>query len=114
MTAEQTQQRQLEHAFEIGDGEFTGIVCEDCAVAWAKDHDLEWHGGKAYNSSTLEKQNSDAYANDSSTYADGESDTPHSCCDTYLDTRLTPDGVEYLRNEFPKWVQDLYLGGEDD
>ena len=102
------QQTSLEHAFEIGNGEFTDLVCEDCAVEWAKEYQLEWSGGKAYNSSTIERENSDAYASDASTYADGETDTPPSCCGWYLDISLTPDGVEYLKQEFPKWVQELY------
>lgn len=35
-----------------------------------------------------------------------ESDYPHTCsvCDTYLDTSLTPDGEEYVRERYaPEW-----------
>jgi hypothetical protein len=101
-------QSYLEHAFEIGNGEFTDLVCEECAVKWAEQNELEWRGGQAYNSHTIERENSDAYASDVSTYADGESDYPPSCCGVYLHGRLTTDGVEYLKQEFPKWVQELY------
>jgi len=102
-----TNQDYLEHAFEIGNGEFTDIVCQDCANNWAKDNGLNWSGGVAYDSFTERQEDSEAFAGDLSTFSDTEADYPLSCCGRYLDTRLTPDGVEYLK-EFPKAVQRLY------
>mgnify|MGYP000246854056 CR=1 FL=1 len=99
----------LEHAFEIGTGDFTDIVCEECAVKFAEEQGLTWRGGKARDSFTEPLENSDAHAGDMPTWALGESDYPHSCCGIYLDTSFTPEGLEYLKENFPKWVQELYL-----
>ena len=99
----------LMDTFEIGDGEMTDIACEECAVKFAKEHELEWSGGKVMDSYTLPKEGSDAYVSCLADYALGESDYPHSCCTFYLKTDFTDEGIQYLKDEFPQWVQDLYL-----
>jgi hypothetical protein len=103
-----TIQQYLQHTFIIGDGDFTDVACQECAEKFAEERKLEWRGGQSYNSFTEEREGSDAHAGDTPNYALGESDYPYSCCDTYLHTSLTPDGVERLLEEFPKWVQELY------
>ena len=107
-------QKYLDKPFEIFTEDFTDIVCEDCAIDFAKENNLEWRGGKAANSYTEKSEELGMGATCLEGYMLGESDTPYSCCDLYLETYLTPDGIEYVKNELPKWVQDLYLGGEDD
>jgi len=108
MTANTLNQTFLFHAFEIGDGEFSDIVCQDCAVKFADEHGLTWRDGHAYDSFTEPLENSEAHAGDVPTWALGESDYPYSCCGLYLDTTFTPEGREYLEENFPKWVQELY------
>ena len=101
------EQTYLHHTFTIGDGDFTDVVCQECAEKFAKEHGLEWRGGQSYNSFTEQLEGSDAHAQDEPTWALGESDYPYSCCGYYLETSFTPEGVENLR-EHPKWVQELY------
>jgi hypothetical protein len=98
----------LQHTFVIGDGDFTDVVCQDCAVKFAEERGLKWRGGQAYNSFTEELEGSMAHAGDTPTYALGESDYPYSCCGYYLHTSFTSEGRKYLMEEFPKWVQELY------
>lgn len=101
-------QTYLHHTFTIGDGDFTDVVCQECAEKFAEEHGLEWRGGQAYNSFAEAPEGSTAYAQDEPTWALGESDYPYSCCGYYLHTSFTPEGRDYLRDEFPKWVQELY------
>jgi hypothetical protein len=101
-------QQYLHHTFTIGDGDFTDVVCQECAEKFAQERGLEWRGGQAYNSFTEKREDSDAHAQDEPTWALGESDYPYSCCDTYLHTSFTSEGLENLKSEFPKWVQELY------
>ena len=99
-------QTMLFDAYAIGDGDFTDIACLDCARKWATDNGLEW--------SNSHKDNYTEWDDSKGAYAhlihssEGESDSPYSCCGTYLHTNLTPDGVEYLRESFPEWVVTLY------
>lgn len=104
MTANQSY---LFDAYVIGDGDFTDVVCEDCASKFATEHGLIWNldGKKPY---TTEEDESSAYAY-TSPWSLGESDSPYSCCGSYLKTDFTSDGENYLRENFPQWVQDLYL-----
>tara|TARA_B110000503_G_C7089427_1_gene388740 strand:- start:18 stop:353 length:336 start_codon:yes stop_codon:yes gene_type:complete len=102
------EQTYLHHTFVIGDGDFTDVVCQDCAVKFAEDNKLVWTGSQAYNSFTEELEGSAAHASDTPTYALGEADYPQSCCGYYLHTGFTPEGRENLRENFPKWVQELY------
>ena len=101
-------QTYLHHTFEIGDSDFNDVVCQDCAVKFADANNLVWRGGQAYNSFTEELEGSLAYASDTPTYALGEADYPQSCCGYYLHTGFTTEGLENLRENFPKWVQELY------
>jgi len=95
-------------AYEIWDEDFADIVCEDCANKFAEERGLEWRGGKSQDSFTEDSEDKGAGASCTPTWALGESDYPYSCCGWYLKTSFTSDGVEYLRENFPKWVQELY------
>lgn len=102
------QQDTLYPFYEIWDDEFVDIACEECAVEFAKERGLTWAGGTSYESYTEGVEGKNVGASCPPSYAEGESDYPHTCCGKYLRTTLTPEGVEYLK-DFPKWVQDLYL-----
>lgn len=94
----------LAEAWIIGDYDVTDIVCEDHAREYASDRALVWE----YPGSTLESDHGYAYAVPFS--GDLESDYPHTCtaytdtdiCGTYLDTALTSDGVDYVRDNYPR------------
>jgi hypothetical protein len=101
-------QTYLHHTFTIGDGDFTDVVCQECAEEFAQQRGLEWRGGQAYNSFTEPLEGSYAHAQDEPTWALGESDYPYSCCGYYLHTGFTREGRENLKSEYPKWVQELY------
>lgn len=105
------QQRYLEQPYEVfAEDNFVDIVCEDCARKFADENNLEWRGGKSIDSFTENPEEKGMGASALPSYARGESDSPYSCCGIYLSTTLTPDGVDYLKENFPQWVQDLYLG----
>lgn len=95
-------------AYEYWNEDFVEIVCESCAVEIADAYGLEWRGGKPQDSFTEHSEKLGVGVSCIPTWALGESDTPYSCCGWYLKTSLTSDGVEYLRENFPKWVQELY------
>lgn len=101
-------QTYLHHTFIIGDGDFTDVVCQDCAEKFAEERGLEWRGGHAYESFTEELEGSSAHAGDTPTWALGETDYPYSCCGYYLEANFTPEGKKNLLEEYPKWVQELY------
>jgi hypothetical protein len=90
-------------AWVIGDDYGAEIVCEIHAREYAEDRGLVWE----YPGSTGESPNGYAYALVFS--GDTESDYPHSCagynggdsCDLYLETALTPDGCQYVRDNYP-------------
>lgn len=105
MSAEQTY---LPSPYELWDGDFTAIACEDCARKFASERSLEWRGGTSLHSFTEDAEEKGASASSIPSYALGESDSPYSCCDTYLDTNFTSEGVAYLKSDFPAWVQALY------
>jgi hypothetical protein len=90
----------LAPAWVVGDDDYTALTCEDHAREYAADNGLVW----AYPGSTLESARGYAYAVVFS--GDLESDHPQACerfhCGTYLDTRLTPDGVEYVRENYSR------------
>ena len=88
----------LAAAWIVGDGYITEIACEDHAKIYADDYGLIW----SYPDSTGDYGPEYVYREH---YAP-ESDYPHTCyvCDAYLDTALTPDGVEYVREHYaPEW-----------
>lgn len=107
-----TEQTYLPSSYEIwkNGGEFHEIVCEDCAVKFAEENKLVWRGNKSTDSFTEDSEELGAGASCIPSYALGESDSPHSCCGVYLETTLTSEGEQYLRDEFPAWVIKLYLG----
>ena len=108
---------QLPPAYAIGDGDsFIDIVCEDHAREYAETNGLVWRGARGVG--WTEETDTGFYA-----YqiwpGDGETDTPYGClvrvpggvCGTLLDCRLTRDGEEYLRDNYPPNV--WYLWGVD-
>lgn len=105
---------QLPPAYVVSDGDtFTDIFCEDHAREFAESNGLVWRGAPG-----------DGYTEQSDTghlahqiwLGDGETDTPYSCgafwrggfCAELLECRLTPDGVEYLRENFPPAAWHLW------
>lgn len=86
----------LEPAWVIGDYDITDITCEEHAKEYAADNGLVWE----YPGSTLESANGYAYAVAYS--GDLEADYPNVCgvCGIHLDTALTSDGVEYVRDNY--------------
>ncbi len=93
-------------AYQIGDGDFTDIACLDCARKFAEERGLEWDGAHKDTFTKWDDANG-AYANYIHS-SEGETDYPYSCCDTYLHTNLTEEGVNYLKENFPAWVVALY------
>lgn len=89
------------------------IVCQNCAVQFATDNGLQWSGGHSSDSYTLDSEEKKMGVSCLSSMWDGESDYPYTCCDQYLQTNLTPDGIQHLKDKFPAWVQALYLVHEN-
>ena len=87
---------ELEPAWVVGDYDFTDVVCEHHAREYAGERGLVWE----YPGSTGESADGYAYA---VVYDVLESDCPHTCgvCGLHLDTTLTRDGVEYVREHYP-------------
>jgi hypothetical protein len=106
------QQTYLPSSYEIwkDGGDFTDIVCEECAVKFAEENKLVWRGNKSTDSFTEDSEELGAGAVCIPSYALGESDYPHSCCGLYLETTFTKYGEQELRENFPDWVIKLYLG----
>lgn len=99
----------LHNTYEVWDHDFVELACENCAVNFAEERSLEWRGGKSVDSFTENSEEFGAGASCTPSYALGESDYPHTClCGVYLTTNFTPEGEEYLRENFPKGVQELY------
>jgi hypothetical protein len=101
-------QEELQRPYEVWDGDFVDIVCEDCARKFAEERGLEWRGGISFHSFTEDSEEKGAGASCIESYALGDSDRPYSCCGIYLDTRFTDEGEQYLKEEFPEWVVALY------
>jgi hypothetical protein len=101
-------QTYLFQTFIVNTGDYVDVVCQDCATKFAEEHGLEWRGGHAYDSFTEELEGSDAHAQCEPTWALGDSDYPYSCCGYYLQTNFTREGEQNLKDEYPKWVQELY------
>lgn len=94
-------------SWEIGDGDFTALSCGDCARKFAQENRFEEITSVYFQ----DQKNEYGYA--SECYGCGhETDYPQTCsCGEYLRTNLTPDGVEYLKeNDFPIWLVEFYLG----
>jgi hypothetical protein len=93
----------LAPAWCVGDDYTIEIMCEDHAREFASERGLVWE----YPGSTGESPNGYAYALVFS--GELESDYPHACagydahdsCDLYLDTALTEDGRQYVRDNYP-------------
>ncbi len=105
------QQTYLPRPYEVGDGDFVDVVCEDCAVKFAEERGLVWRGNTSHHSFTEDSEEKGSYASCIESYALGDADAPYSCCGVYLDTNLTRDGFDYLEeHDFPEWVKELYRG----
>jgi hypothetical protein len=82
----------LMEPWEISDGELSEWACELCARAIADTEDLDEDGGGftgyGWNIHPI--------------WPYAESDTPATCayCSVYLDTQLSRDGEEYLRENY--------------
>ena len=96
-------QTSLHTAYIIGNGDFTDIACLDCARKFAEDNNLVWNTSSEDNFT----ESDIAYAS-AIVFSIGESDSPYSCCDTYLETDFTREGEEDLKDNFPAWVVALY------
>jgi hypothetical protein len=101
-------QTQVARAYEVWDGDYVDIVCEECADKFAEERNLEWRSGKRVDSFTENSEELGMGASCIAGYALGDSDYPHSCCGIYLDTRFTAEGERYLREEFSAEVVKLY------
>jgi hypothetical protein len=103
------QQSELGRPYEVWDGGiFVDVVCRTCAENFAGERNLEWRGGTSFHSFTEDSEQKQAGASCIESYALGDSDSPYSCCGIYLDTRFTNEGEQYLKEEFPEWVVELY------
>lgn len=82
-------------------------VCRGCADEFATEYGLEWDNPNSLNY-TLE--NDKGLAAWCDYYGQIESDHPQACeCGQYLDVVLTPDGMDYLKdNNFPQYVNEYY------
>ena len=91
-------------AWIVGDYDYTAITCEQHAKEYAVERGLTWE----YPGSTLESANGYAYAVAYS--GDLEGDYPHVCdvCGVHVDTALTNDGVEYVRENYPPAAWHLW------
>ena len=101
-------QTSLPSAYVIGNGDFTDIACEQCAIKFATDNNLTWYRGT--DTYTEENENG-AYAS-CIVFSVGESDSPYSCCGIYLETDFTTEGEANLRENFPAEVVALYFPAE--
>jgi hypothetical protein len=103
MNTDNTPPEALEDAWVIGNDHITELVCERHAREYAEANGLVFE----YPTFTEESPNGYAYAIFSG--SDIESDSPSACagydldtwCPAYLDTALTPDGEQYLRENYP-------------
>jgi hypothetical protein len=103
------QQTYLPSSYEVWDGDFVDVVCEDCAVKFAEELGLVWRGNTSTDSFTEDSEEKGAGASCIASYALGDADAPYSCCGVYLDTNLTKEGYDYLEErDFPQWVKELY------
>lgn len=105
---------QLPPAYVIGDGyDYVDVVCEDHARQYATRNGLVWRG--APGDGWTEESDNGHYAHQIWP-GDGETDSPYGChasgpagiCGTLLDCRLTRDGEEYLRENYPPSVWHLW------
>jgi hypothetical protein len=95
--------------YEVWDADFVDSNCESCAVKFAKERNLEWRGGKSTDSFTENSEELGAGASCTPSWALGETDYPQTCgCGVYLKTDFTPNGVQYLLDNFPKGIRQLY------
>ena len=95
--------------YEVWDNDFIDSSCESCAVKFAEERNLEWRGGTSHKSFTENSEELGAGVSCSPSWASGETDYPRACgCGVYLETDLTPEGVQYLLDNFPKGLRSLY------
>ena len=94
---------QLETAWIVGDFDFCEYVCEEHAREFAAERGLVFD----YPCFTEESPKGYAYAQ---FFHETESDCPASCssytdndpCSTWLDVALTPEGHDYVRENYPR------------
>ena len=80
----------------IGDDNFLDLACEACAREFATARGLTWEFGN------MTRESSNGHAHEIWLPHDLERDTPAVCaCGVLLDTALTSDGVEYVREHYP-------------
>jgi hypothetical protein len=103
MNMEAIPPRELVETWVIGD-DYTGeLVCETHAREFAQERGLvfEWPN--------YTEESPNGYAHATLTAGDVESDYPNTCsgyngtepCDLYLDSALTLDGEQYVRENYP-------------
>lgn len=94
----------------IGNDDFTELACEDCAIQYAKENNLEWNTSSR---NYTEEHESGAYAS-CDVFGQVETDTPQACdCGSWLRVSLTDEGVNYILENFytlPSEVVEYYLG----
>lgn len=106
MTQTTTNQTFLFDAYAIGDQDFADIACLDCARKFAEERGLVWNN--AHKDGFTEWDDANGAHASLIHSSEGESDSPYSCCGTYLHTNFTREGEEYLKENFPAWVVALY------
>jgi hypothetical protein len=95
--------------YEVWSSDYIDSSCESCAVKFAEENNLEWRGGTSYKSYTENSEELGMGVSCSPSWASGETDYPRACnCGVYLETGLTPEGVQYLLDNFPKGLRSLY------
>lgn len=105
----------IHSTYAIETADFADLVCRDCAIDFATEHNLTWNRPATYDfTETVDDEDSLAAYED--VFGQLESDTPQACdCGAWLDTRLTRDGIQYLTDEkdnYPGFVVKFHLGEE--
>jgi hypothetical protein len=87
----------LVDAWVIGDDDLIDVVCEDHARQFATDR------GLVFDRPSFTEESANGYAYQTMTAGDLESDYPHACsvCGVYLQAALTPEGRQYVRDNYP-------------
>lgn len=97
--------------YVVGSADFIDFACEEHARQFAADNGLTWHN--ANTADYTEDDESESFAC-VEWAGEGETDYPRAChwlvihanggrdyCGRYLETRLTRDGEQYVRDNYP-------------